>query len=242
MLGRFSHSDTEKEIAQGWGSQRGEAEWRDEQVGEAIARTEEKEVGWDATPAAPVNADDKALEPGEDSATVAADEPPAAAPAAAAEPEAEAEDNTKSYADYLAEQANRRLDLGTPEARQPNAGVKPDKKWAQAKELKRDEAANAFIAGSGPKAKRDRQRKEKTYLDIEPGPMESPRGAGGSGGRGGGGRGRGDGRGDYRARARGAGRGSFRGRGGRGAGGGDVVNVTDTAAFPSLGGGLSSSS
>ena len=170
---------------------------------------------------------------------MAADEPPAAAPAATAEPEAEAEDHTKSYADYLAEQANRRLDLGTPEARQPNAGVKPDKKWAQAKELKRDDEADAFIAGSGPKAKRDRQRKEKTYLDIEPGPMESPRG-GGPGGRGG--RGRGDGRGDYRARARGAGRGSFRGRGGRGLGDANSVNVTDPTAFPTLGGGPSSPS
>ena len=206
-------SDTEKEVAHGWGGQTGEAEWSDEKAGEAIAQAEEKEAGFDTAPEAPVDAEGN-HPVGEEQNN---------APAAEPEPV----DNTKSYADYLAEQAAKKLDLGTPEARKPNENAKPDKKWAQAKELKRDEEDDAFIAGSRTKAKRDRQRKEKTYLDIEHRPMEPPRGSRG-------GRGRGEGRGEYRGRGRGEGRGGYyRGRGGRG---GQGVNVSDPNAFPTLGG------
>ncbi len=166
----------------------------------------------------------------------------APAPAEDNQPEPEPEDNTKSYADYLAEQAEKRLNLGAPEPRKINENKTPEEKWGQAKELKRSEEEEAFIAGSGGKAKRDRQRKEKTYLDIETRPMDPPRG-GREGGRGG--RGRGEGRGDYRGRGRGRGNerggGGFRGRGGPrgggGAGGGASVDITNPTAFPTLGGG-----
>lgn len=225
--------DTEKEISQGWGSTRGEAEWQDEKAGAAIAHAEEKEAGFDAAPAEPVDAEGH--HPGEEK------EAPTE-PAPEAEPEAEPEDNTRSYADYLAEQAAKKLELGAPEARKPNENAKQDKKWAQAKELKRDEDEDAFIAGAGPKAKRERQRKERTYLEIEQRPIDPPRG-GREGGRGG--RGRGEGRGDFRGRGRGGGdrggggggRGGFRGRGGGGGGGGgQPADIMDTRAFPSLGG------
>ncbi|KAI9794556.1 MAG: hypothetical protein M1816_004443 [Peltula sp. TS41687] len=213
---RTGRVDTEKEVAQGWGAQTGEAEWGDEKAGEAIAQADEKEAATDTAPEVPVDAE------GNHPAGDGDKNEPAAEP--------EPVDNTKSYADYLAEQAAKKLDLGTPEARKPNENAKPDKKWAQAKELKRDEEEDAFIAGSGPKAnKRDRQRKEKTFVDIEHRPMEPQRG-------GRGGRGRGEGRGEYRGRGRGEGRGGhFRGRRERG-GGGDGVNVSDTNAFPTLGG------
>ncbi len=176
-----------------------------------------------------------------------------AAAAAAPAPEPEPEDNTKSYADYLAELAAKKLDFGVPEARKPNENAKPDKKWAQAKELKRDEEDEALFAGGNGKPKRERPRKERTYLDIETRPVDPPRGGGREGGRGG--RGRGEGRGEFRGR--GGGRGGFRGRGGGGGGehrgdrggdrggdhrapssggrGNESVNVTDPAAFPSLG-------
>ncbi|KAI9887523.1 MAG: hypothetical protein M1823_000614 [Watsoniomyces obsoletus] len=235
---RTGRTDTEKEISQGWGSPRGEAEWQDEKAGEAIAQQEEKEGGYDASPAAPVDADGKHPETTADWGAPAATEEN--------QPEPEPEDNTRSYADYLAEQAEKRLHLAAPEPRKIKENKTPDEKWGQAKELKRPEGEQAFIAGSGGKAKRDRQRKEKTYLDIETRPIEPPR-DGREGGRGGRGRGRGEGRGEFRGRGRGnsrggggGGGGGFRGRGGRGGGGGGdggaSVDVADPTAFPSLGG------
>lgn len=174
------------------------------------------------------------------------------------EPE-QPEDTSRSYAEYLAEQAEKKLKLGggIPEARKPNEGSKPDKKWQTAKAVapKEDEEGDYF-KGQGEKARRERQRKEKGQrLDVDLTVVEPNRGGdrGGRGGRGGG-RGGGD-RGDFRG-GRGGGRGrgeSFRGsrggdRGGggayrgsgRGGGRGDgesrAVNVTDESAFPSLGG------
>ena len=225
--------DTEKEVAQGWGSTRGDAEWQDEKAGEAIAQADEKEAVLDPAPVEPTDADGQ--HPGGENQQ------------AEAAGETEAEDNTKSYADYLAEQASKRLNLSAPEARRPNENAKPDKKWAQAKALTRAEEEDAFIAGSGPKSKRERQRKERTYLEIEQRPSEPSRG-------GRGGRGRGEGRGDFRGRGRGGGAGAgagagaggpggnrggaYRGRGeGRGGQrGSDAVDVDDTTAFPTLGG------
>ncbi|KAH0544942.1 hypothetical protein GP486_008481, partial [Trichoglossum hirsutum] len=208
--------DTEKQISQGWGAQKGDAEWNDEQAGEAIAKAEESAEGEAATAEASTSK--------EESAAVAEPEP---------------EDNTKSYGEYLAEQAEKRLHVGgTPPARKPNEGSKQDKKWAKAKELKKDEDDDAYIAGAGGKAKRERQRKEKAVLEIDQRYVEPPRGNR-EGGRGG--RGRGEGRGDFRGsdrgrggRGRGEGRGEF--RGGRGSQRGHTsVNVEDTEAFPSLG-------
>ena len=191
-----------------------------------------------------------------------------AAPAdGAGEPaaEAEPEDNSISYNDYLAQLAEKKLALGggVPEARKPNEGSKQDKKWANAKVISKEEEED-FVAGSGGKAKRERERKQKQLLDIDQRFVEAPE----RGGRGGGfrgGRGRGDGqsrsgRGDGQSRGgRGdgqprGGRGEFRGRGDRGGdrgrargdrggprggprGGasGASINTSDEKAFPSLG-------
>ena len=183
-------------------------------------------------------------------APVAADETPAAAAQPAAEPEPE--DNSKSYAEYLAEQAEKKLQLGVGvlEARKPNEGSKQDKKWAQAKPLSKDEEDEAYIAGKGEKARRERQRKEKNRVDVDMSFKEAPQRGGGEV-RGRGGRGRGEGRGDFRGGERGrGGRGrgdGYRGRsdgesrgGYRGGRGGrentNSVNVADESAFPSLGG------
>jgi plasminogen activator inhibitor 1 RNA-binding protein len=208
-------SDSEKQINQGWGAPRGDAEWKDEQAGEAIAKAEESAEGEVAAADASTSKEE---------------------PAAVAEPEPE--ENTKSYSEYLAELAEKKMQLGgAPPARKPNEGAKQDKKWAKAKELKKDEDEETYIAGAGGKAKRERQRKEKAVLEIDQRYIEPSRG-GREGGRGG--RGRGEGRGDFRGdrgrggRGRGEGRGEFRGgRGGPKSG--EQVNVADTEAFPSLG-------
>lgn len=174
------------------------------------------------------------------------DAPPtdgAADPAAEAEPE----DHSISYTDYLAQLAEKKLALGTgvPEARKPNEGSKQDKKWANAKPISKDEGED-FVAGSGGKAKRERERKQKQLLEIDQRFVEQPeRGRGGfrgGRGRGDGTRGRGDG--SFRGRgdgARGGGRGrgdAYRGGAPRGVprgGGGAPINTEDTNAFPSLG-------
>jgi plasminogen activator inhibitor 1 RNA-binding protein len=192
---RTAHTDTEKQVGQGWGAKKGDAEWNDEKAGEAIAKAEEAE------PQTP-------LESGE----------------AAAIEEA---DKAKSYADYLAEQAAKgRGELGVKEARAPNAGGK-DKKWQAAKELKRDGEEEDYIKPQEEKGKRERQRKEKNFLEVDMRFVEQPRGRGngprGSSGRGGRGRG---GRGDG-PRREGGGRG--------GAPAGPTVQV-DEKNFPSLGG------
>ncbi|SLM41039.1 telomere and ribosome associated protein stm1 [Lasallia pustulata] len=236
-----------KQADQAWGAQTGEGEWNDEQAGEAIAKAEEKE-GFDTIVEAPADADGK--HPVTEGAGATDDTSAATAqPAADAEPE----DNSKSYAEYLAEQAEKKLQLGAPvlEARKPNEGSKQDKKWAQAKPLTKDEEDEAYIAGKGEKARRERQRKEKNRVDVDMSFKEAPQRGGGEG-RGRGGRGRGEGRGDFRGgdRGRGGGRGrgdGYRGRsdgefrgGYRGGHGGrentNSVDVADESAFPSLGG------
>lgn len=180
----------------------------------------------------PVNADGEKLEP---------------LPAAEPEPE----DHSISYSEYLAQQAEKKLALGTgiPEPRKPNEGTKDDKKWANAKPINKDEEEE-FISGAGGKAKRERERKQKQVVEIDQRFVEQPDRGGRDGFRGGrgGGRGRGDGQ-------RGRGDGSFRGsrgdgpRGGRGrgdasrggsrggprGGGAGSINPDDPNAFPSLG-------
>jgi len=84
----------------------------------------------------------------------------------AAEPEPE--DNSKSYDDYMAEQAAKRLNLGTGlAARKPNEGSKVDKKWAQAKAITREGQEDAYIAPQNQKQTRQRERKEKQVVDID---------------------------------------------------------------------------
>ncbi|KAJ9668279.1 hypothetical protein H2201_001709 [Coniosporium apollinis] len=251
----------EKQVAHGWGETTGTGEWADEKAGEAIAKEEEKE-GFDAVVPPPVNADGDAWEP-----TAGHENDWAGAVVAGAGediPPPEPEDKTKSYAEYLAELAEKKLQLGGGlEARKANEGAA--KKFPEGKPLEREEGED-FIAGSGGKAKREREKKEKARLEL--GDIVDRRPAGGRdggfrGGRGGG-RGRGEGggfRGDRGDRGEGRGgrgeggfRGEGRGRGGRGRGdrgdfrGGDrgarggarggasqAVNLDDQSAFPSLG-------
>lgn len=168
--------------------------------------------------------------------------------------EAEPEDNSKSYTAYLAELAEKKLKLGEQNLRKPNEGS--SKNFPEGTQVTRQE--EDFFAGSGGKAKRERQRKEKVHVELDGDRMLAPppREGGSRGGRGDrgdrGGRGRGEGRGSFRG-AEGRGRGGDRGRGegrggrGRGEGRGDArprggrgnaqsgPNVADSSAFPSLG-------
>ncbi|EOO04105.1 putative elicitor protein [Phaeoacremonium minimum UCRPA7] len=162
----------------------------------------------------------------------------AAAEGDADETPAEPEEKHISYADYLAQLAEKKLALsGDLAPRKANEGSKSDKKWADAKPLVKDEDDD-FIAGSSGKAKRERERKTKQFVEIENRFIESERPRGGRGGRGGG-AGRGGERGDRRGgdrggRGRGGGdRGEF--RGGRGGRDNTAINTKDTSAFPSLG-------
>ncbi|KAL7950882.1 hypothetical protein V8C42DRAFT_307826 [Trichoderma barbatum] len=144
---------------------------------------------------------------------------------AAAEEPAEPEDKSISYTDYLAQQAEKKATLeGDLHIRAPNEGSKPDKKWANAKALEKEE--DVYFAGSGGKKQRERERKVKQTVDFDPRFVEPERTRGG--GRGGRGGPRG-GRGGERGRG-----GNFP-RGGRGAQGASI-NTSDQSAFPSLGG------
>ncbi|POR38743.1 Uncharacterized protein TPAR_01059 [Tolypocladium paradoxum] len=155
----------------------------------------------------------------------------------AAEEPAEPEDKNVSYADYVAQQAEKKAALEADfKVREANEGSKLDKKWANAKTLEKEE--EDFIASSGGKAKRERERKTKQTIDFDPRFVEPERTRGGRGGARGGARG---GRGGERGGDRGRG-GNFRGapRGGAPRGGRDSaaapINTKDESAFPSLGG------
>jgi plasminogen activator inhibitor 1 RNA-binding protein len=216
-------SESEKQAAHGWGANEGGAELKDEQAGEAIAKAEQKEALTGDGDAAPTDG--------------------------AADTEAEPEDNSISYTDYLAQLAEKKLALGSgiPEARKPNEGSKQDKKWASAKAITKEEEED-FVAGSGGKAKRERERKQKQTIEIDQRFVEAPERTGGRGAFRGNRGGRGDGpprggRGEFRGRGD---RGAGRGRGDRGAprggahrgnahAGGPSINTDDTSAFPSLG-------
>ncbi|PGH18133.1 hypothetical protein AJ79_00762 [Helicocarpus griseus UAMH5409] len=203
---RQDRTVTHKQADQGWGATSGESNLRDEQIGEAIAQTEEKE----------------AAAAGEGNAVEA--EP---------EPEDKAKSYAEYLAEQAAQ---RNEELGVKAARKPNEGVKEDKKWANAKPLTRDEEEEAYIKGKEEKARREKARKEKAYLEVDMRFVEPPRGGreGGRGGRGRGGRdgergGRGGGRGrggEFRGGAP---------RGGRGGPAGPSVSV-DEKNFPALGG------
>jgi plasminogen activator inhibitor 1 RNA-binding protein len=187
--------------------------------------------GWGATEGEAELADEKAGEAiaqKEEKEAIAED-------AAADEPEAtpEPEDKTKSYTAYLAELAEKKLSLGASNVRKANEGS--SKKFPEGTALARDEEDD-FIAGSGGKNKRTRERKEKAFVELDGDRMLSPPQREG-GFRGGRGRGRGEFRGEGRGRGgrgRGEGRGEYRGgRGGRG--GQSGPNISDASAFPSLG-------
>lgn len=144
----------------------------------------------------------------------------------AGEEPAEPEDKSVSYSDYLAQQAEKKLNLegGSLNIREANEGSKLDKKWQNAKPLENEE--QEYYAGGHGKKQRERERKVKQTIDFDPRFVEPERTRGG--GRGGrGGRGRGEGRGGRGGNTRG-------GRGGR-EGGAAPINTKDESAFPSLG-------
>jgi plasminogen activator inhibitor 1 RNA-binding protein len=253
----LSDSEHTKQVDQGWGAPTGDAEWKDEKAGDAIAASEVQEAGWDegAASGAPGFTDSGAAQPTDD---VSGSGPAAAEAAEPAEPE----DTNISYADYLAQQAQKKLEgLGVKEARKPNEGAKQDKKWQNAKAISRDESEE-YIHGAGEKARRERDRlrnaPKKVEVDLSWKPSGPESRGGGRGGRGEfrgerrggdrGGRGEYRGRGDGEFRGRGRGRGGdgeYRGRGGGRGGGGagrgrgssdaQPVAVDDESAFPSLG-------
>lgn len=218
-------SEHEKQAAHGWGANDGNAEWADENAGEAIAQAEAKnESGF--TP--DTSAADPAFSNGAD----------AVAEEAAAEPE----EKTKSYDEYLAELAEKKLALGENlSVRKPNEGSK--QKFPEGKAFSRE--TEDFFVGGGGKAKKVKEagdKKERVALD---GQYYQAPDAGGDRGGSGRGRGRGGrgGRGEFRGGDRGRG---GRGRGGdsrggargdrapRGGGGGGF-NANDESAFPALG-------
>jgi len=215
-------ADHPKQAAHGWGGETGEAEFADEKAGEAIAKAEEAE-GFDTNPPPPENGED-------------------------AEP-TEPEVKTKSYDDYLREQAEKKLAL-SDNVRKPNEGA--SKKFPEGKAFSRNEEEENYMAGSGGKAARFREKKEKVNVDMSDVDPRSFLAEDRQASRGGRGRGRGDRGGDRGDRSEGGGRGrggfrgdrdggrgsdrprgEFRGRGGRG---GAPPRADDNKAFPSLGG------
>ena len=177
-------SDSTKQAGHGWGEETGSGEWNDEKAGQALAWEEEKKQN-DSWVEPPVNAE------GETPATENNDQ-------GGGEPEAEPEpDKTKSFADYLAEQAEKKLQLGGDlAARKPNEGAA--KKQPQGKELAKAED-DEYFAGTGGKQRRERERKEKNTLLLDHDMLARERESG-RGGRGGRGRGTGGFRGDGRGR------------------------------------------
>lgn len=162
------------------------------------------------------------------------------------EAEAEAEEEkVMSYEAYLAQLAEKKLALDSPQqVRQANEGSKADKKWAGAKPLVKEEDDEFIAASSSGKARRERERKVKNVIDVDPRFVEPERTRGGARGGRGGGRGgsaprgdRGAPRGDRGGAPRGgAPRGAPRGGAPRGGGPkGAAINTSDPQAFPSLG-------
>ena len=219
-----------------------------------MAASEVQEAGWDASAASGAPGWDEGASKGAPGFTDSGAAPPVddgfgpSAPGAAgaeAGEAAEPEDTNISYADYLAQQAQKKLEgLGLKEARKPNEGAKQDKKWQNAKAISRAEDEE-YIQGAGEKARRERDRlrnaPKKVDVDLSwkaSAPDSRGGGRGGRGERRGSDRG---GRGDYRGRGDGEFRGRGRGRGGRGSGrarggsGSPPVAVNDESAFPSLG-------
>lgn len=229
-------SDQEKQAAHGWGEMKdGNAEYNDELAGDAMAKAEtENEPGFtpDASERDPAFASGPGA-PGE----IARED------AAAAEPEPE--DKTKSYDQYLAEQAEKRLALGggAPAPRKANEGSK--QKFPEGNAFSRNPEDENFMAASNQKARREKTQQAKNLLSLD-GQYYAPAESGDRGGRGGRGRGGRGGRGEFRGdrggrgfgRGRGEGRGGFRGGDRDGARGGDRggFNATDSNLFPALGG------
>eukprot|EP00918_Siedleckia_nematoides_P047636 GHVU01104338.1.p1 GENE.GHVU01104338.1~~GHVU01104338.1.p1 ORF type:complete len:347 (+),score=72.29 GHVU01104338.1:159-1199(+) len=226
--------DSEKQAAHGWGATEGVAELKDEEAGEAIAQTEQKEA---------------------ETETAAADAEPK---------EEEPVDNSISYEEYQKQLEEKRQALAadTPAIRKPNEGNKLNEKWANAKAIVKEDE-EAFIAGAAKAKKERKEQAKKEVLQLESSYYTAPqtgrptRGGRGDGPRRGGDRGSGEHRGGDRpprgdGSRGGRGRdGASRGGRGRGEGGdraafrggaparagarGNGLNTADTNAFPSLG-------
>jgi plasminogen activator inhibitor 1 RNA-binding protein len=147
---RFITSEQQKQAAQGWGGESGNAEWADERAGDAIANAEAKN---DPSAAADTDARDPAFTTGPDGETGA--------------DAVEEEDKTKSYEQYLAEQKEKRAALGAGiEIRKPNEGSK--QKFPEGKAFARDPAEEDFIAGAGGKTRKTKDagpKKEQIVVD-----------------------------------------------------------------------------
>ena len=208
-------SEHEKQAAHGWGANKGDAELSDELAGAELAQ---KEAAGTADPADPNAAEAE---------VVAA---------------VEEEEITKTYDQYLAELAEKKAALGsTPEIRRPNEGTRENKKWEAAKAIDQTKEQEAYFAGDAKDKSRNRERKTKTLIDLDPiyaKPQEaSSRGGargGARGGRGDRGGARGGARGDRGDRAA-APRGDRAARGGRSSAPAANINLTDKGAFPDLG-------
>ncbi|KAF0481472.1 hypothetical protein F8M41_023608 [Gigaspora margarita] len=211
----------------------GESNW-DTPVGEAgVNENENSTSAWEEDKAEPTEwreTKEETIAGGETTAPVA-------------EPEV-----VKTYEEFLAEKAQKALDLSLPEARKPNEGV-DDSQWKDAVPLEKDDEDVLFAGKEQAYRLKSKKSKAKNYLDIETTfdrPTNFPRGRGR--GRGGGSRGgRGERRDnrdnrDGRERDR---RDNYRERDNydnenrdnrrRGGRGGNFVNLDDQSAFPSLG-------
>jgi plasminogen activator inhibitor 1 RNA-binding protein len=143
-------SEQQKQAAQGWGGESGNAEWADEKAGDAIANAEAKN---DPNAAADTDARDPAFTTGPDG-EVGADA-------------AEEEDKTKSYDQYLAEQKEKRAALGAGiEIRKPNEGSK--QKFPEGKAFSRNPEEEEFMSGAGGKTRKAKDagpKKEQIVVD-----------------------------------------------------------------------------
>jgi len=200
-------TDSHKQEHQAWGGDEGKRELSDENAGEQDAQAAVSGV---ATPIG-------------DGPTTAAAVP------AQPEVEAEPEDNTKTYQEWLAEQKKENIGGNLPEARKANEGV-DDSQWKDAVALKKEEDDDILFAQTKEgKARKQKEKKEKTFIEFD-----LPARSSGQSERGRGGRGRGEGRGrggDRGGRGRGSQRGAPRSNGPRAA---LPVDTSDASAFPSL--------
>jgi len=225
--------DTEKKIEQGWGADKGDAEFAAETQGEADAQGEWNETPneattggeWDAPPSTdatawgnptatadgagwsdvPVTTDAGAW--GEASAVNTEDK-------SERKPRREEEeDNTLTLDQYL---AKKKVEESSILPKAERRQIADNGEWKGAVQLLRDDEEEVYFMGktktsSKPRAKRE----EKVFIEIDA-HFERPGGRGrGARGRGRGGRGRG-------------------GRNGEGNGNGGTVDVDDQSAFPSL--------
>ncbi|KAL2257842.1 hypothetical protein VTK26DRAFT_9103 [Humicola hyalothermophila] len=165
-------SNSEKQAAQSWGANEGNAELKDSQAAEAIAESEKKEAA-----------------EGE------------AAPEAKEEEPEEKHISYQQYLAELAEKKLALEAEAALKIRKPNEGVKEDK-WKGFAPLVKDDQEELFSATTGkPKRERERKVKQFVEIEnryIEERPRGGRGGRGGSRGEGGRGRGRGAPRGEFR--------------------------------------------